>query len=153
MPQSETPEAIQRGVVKGIVSSMEILKDFNFSAYCPYATDTNLFVVSFAVVMNREKWNALPADVKKIIDNLRRDQAMWTGKYVDDHVKEALAWSRQKYNHQVIHLPPNDKAEIARLLKPMISGYVQKVNAQGLPGDQIINDIYKLKKKYERRYK
>ncbi|MEN6321679.1 MAG: TRAP transporter substrate-binding protein [Syntrophaceae bacterium] len=153
MPQSETPEAIQRGVVKGIVSSMEILKDFNFAAYCPYATDANLFVVSFAVVMNRNKWNALPADVKKAIDDLRRDQAIWTGKYVEDHVKEALAWSRQKYNHQLIQLPKNEKAEIARLLKPVVGEYIQRVNAKGLPGDQIINDLYKLKKKYEKQYK
>ncbi len=38
MPQSEAPEAIQKGIVKGNVSSMEILKDFNFAAYLPFAT-------------------------------------------------------------------------------------------------------------------
>ncbi len=110
MPQSETPEAIQKGIVKGIVSSMEILKDFNFAAYCPYATDVNLFVVSFAVVMNKEKWDSLPADVKKVIDDMRREQAEWTGNYVDNHVKEALAWSKQKYNHQVFQLSAADRA-------------------------------------------
>jgi TRAP-type C4-dicarboxylate transport system substrate-binding protein len=153
MPQSETPEAIQKGVVKGIVSSMEILKDFNFAAYCPYATEANLFVVSFAVVMNRDKWNALPADVQKVMDDLRRDQALWTGRYVDNHVKEALAWSKQKYGHKVISLKAGEKAEVSRLLKPMISDYVEKVNALGLPGDAIIKDVYILKKKYERKYR
>jgi len=153
MPQSETPEAIQRGVVKGIVSSMEILKDFNFAAYCPYATEANLFVVSFAVVMNLNKWNSLPADVRKVIDDLRRDQALWTGRYVDNHVKESLAWSREKYGHQVFSLSAAEKAEMARLLKPMISDYVKRVNAQGLPGDAILKDVYKLKKKYERKFR
>ena len=66
---------------------------------CPYVTDANLFVVSFAVVMNKDKWNSLPADVKKILDDMRREQAEWTGKYVDDHVQEALKWSKEKYNH------------------------------------------------------
>lgn len=153
MPQSETPEAIQKGVVKGIVSSMEILKDMNFAAYCPYATDAKLFVVSFAVVMNMKKWNALPADVKKVMEDLGREQALWTGKYVDDHVKESLAWSRQKYNHQVIKLPAKDKAEIGRILKPIVNDYVQRVTAQGIPGNQIIGDIAQLKKKYEKQYK
>lgn len=153
MPQSETPEAIQKGVVKGIVSSMEILKDFNFAAYCPYATDANLFVVSFAVVINQEKWNALPADVKKVMEDLKREQAQWTGKYVDDHVKEALAWSKQKYSHQVIQLPAQEKAEIAKLLKPIVDGYVQRVTPQGVPASQILNDINALKKKYEKQYK
>jgi TRAP-type C4-dicarboxylate transport system substrate-binding protein len=153
MPQSETPEAIQKGVVKGMVSSMEILKDFNFAAYCPYATEANLFVVSFAVVMNMDKWNSLPPGVKKVLDDLRVEQAVWTGDYVDNHVKEALVWSKEKYNHQVISLPAEDKAEIATLLNPMIRDYVKKVTAQGLPGEQIIKDVYSLKAKYEKEYK
>lgn len=153
MPQSEAPEAIQKGVVKGNVSSMEILKDFNFAAYLPYATETNLFVVTFAVVMNKAKWDSLPADVKKVIDDLRREQAEWTGKYVDDHVQEALKWSKEKYNHQLIKMSDKDMAEIRRLVKPMIDEYIKKVNGQGLPGDQIIKDVYALKEKYEKQYK
>jgi TRAP-type C4-dicarboxylate transport system substrate-binding protein len=153
MPQSEAPEAIQKGVVKGNVSSMEILKDFNFAAYLPFATEANLFVVTFAVVMNNDKWNSLPDDVKKAIDDMRREQAEWTGKYVDNHVQEALKWSKEKYNHQVIKLPAKDLAEINRIVKPMIDEYVQKVTAQGLPGDQIIKDVYALKEKYEKQYK
>lgn len=153
MPQSEAPEAIQKGVVKGNVSSMEILKDFNFAAYLPYATEANLFVVSFAVVMNKDRWNALPADVKKVIDDLRREQAEWTGRYVDNHVQEALKWSKEKYNHQLFKLPPEDIEEIKRLTRPMIDDYIKRVTALGLPGKQIIEDVYKLKEKYEKIYK
>jgi TRAP-type C4-dicarboxylate transport system substrate-binding protein len=149
MPQSETPEALQKGIVKGSVSSLEVLKDMNYAAYCPFATDTNLFVVSFAVVMNMDKWNALPADVKKVMDDLRIEQAEWTGKYVDDHVAEALAWSKEKYKHQMIRLPAADKAKIRKLVKPMIDGYVNKVSAQGIPGAEIVADIGKLSKKYD----
>ena len=153
MPQSETPEAIQKGVVKGIVSSMEILKDFNFAAYCPYATEGNLFVVTFAVVMNKDKWNAMPANVKKVLDDLRREQAEWTGKYVDNHVKEALAWSKEKYNHQVFRLPAAEYAEIPKLVKPMMDEYVKRVTPQGTPGEQVLSDLYKLKDKYEKEFK
>lgn len=153
MPQSEAPEAIQKGVVKGNVSSMEILKDFNFAAYLPYATEANLFVVTFAVVMNKDKWNSLPDDVKKVLDGLRREQAEWTGKYVDNHVQEALKWSKEKYNHQLFKFSDADMKEIARLTKPMIDDYIKKVNAMGLPGEQIIKDVYALKAKYEKQYK
>lgn len=153
MPQSEAPEAIQKGVVKGNVSSMEILKDFNFAAYLPYATEANLFVVSFAVVMNKDRWNSLPDDVKKVMEDLKKEQAEWTGTYVDNHVKEALKWSKEKYNHQVFKLPPEDLEEIKRLTRPMIDEYIKRVTAQGLPGKQIVDDVYKLKEKYEKIYK
>ena len=116
MPQSETPEAIQKGVVKGMISSLEILQDFKFAAYTPYATIVNLPVVSFAVVMNKAKWESLPPDVKKVIDDLSREQAVWTGEYVDKHVQEALAWSAKEYQHQVIRLPAGEQKQIAVFL-------------------------------------
>jgi len=153
MPQSDTPEALQKGTVKGHVSSMEVLKDFNYAAYTPNATITNLWVVTFAVVMNKDKWNSLPADVKKVIDEMRKEQALWTGKYVDDHVLEALKWSKEKYNLQIFELPASEKAEIPKALKPLIDGYVKRVTDQGLPGEQIIKDVYALKEKYEKQYK
>ena len=150
MPQSETPEAIQKGVVKGIVSSMEILQDFKFAAYTPHATIVNLPVVSFAVVMNKDKWNSLPPDVKKVMDDLRREQSQWTGEYVDDHVKEALAWSKKTYDHQVHTLPAADAESVKTLLKPMVDDYVKRVSALGLPADKIVADALALKKKNER---
>jgi TRAP-type C4-dicarboxylate transport system substrate-binding protein len=153
MPQSDTPEAIQKGVVKGHVSSMEVLKDFNYAAYTPNVTIANLWVVTFAVIMNKDKWNSLPADVKKLFDDMKREQAEWTGKYVDDHVQESLAWSKEKYNLQIYELSASEKAEIPKLLNPIISAYVKKVNALGLPGDQILKDVYSLKAKYEKIYK
>lgn len=153
MPQSETPEALQKGVVKGMVSSMEILKDFKFAAYTPYATVANLPVVSFAVVMNKAKWDSLPADVKQVLDGLGREQAEWTGKYVDDHVAEALAWSKENHNLQVFRLSAADGKKVEALLSPMIDEYVKRVSALGLPGDRIVADVRALKKKNERARK
>jgi TRAP-type transport system periplasmic protein len=153
MPQSDTPEALQKGVVKGHVSSMEVLKDFNYAAYTANTTITNLWVVSFGVVMNKDKWASLPADVKKVFDDLRQEQALWTGRYVDDHVLEAVKWSKEKYNLQMFELPAKEQAEIPKLLAPMVDEYVKKVTAAGLPGDQIIKDVMALKAKYEKEYK
>jgi len=153
MPQSDTPEALQKGVVKGVISSMEVLKDLNYAAYCPYATITNIQTYAFVVAMNKDKWNSLPNDVKKILDDLSRDQAIWTGKYADDHVLEALEWSKQKYGHKVFTISEADRAEIRKRLKPVRDDYIKRMNAMGLPGDQIVSDVYKLKEKYEKLYK
>lgn len=149
MPQSETPEAIQKGIVKGMISSLEILQDLKFASYTPYATIANLPVVSFAVVMNKSKWNSLPPDVKKALDGLSRDQAAWTGEYADRHVQESLAWAKQGYQHQVFTLATADQKQINALLSPMVDDYVKKVSAQGLNGKQIVADIQAFRKKYE----
>ena len=153
MPQSDTPEAIQKGVVKGVVSSIEILKDFNIAAYCSYTTIVNIALTDFAVVMNKGRWNSLPADVKKVFDGLSREQSEWTAKYVDDHVTEAVAWSKEKYHHQVLQLPASDKAEIPKLMKPITDEYIVRAKSEGLPSAQIVKDVFALKAKYERVYK
>lgn len=153
MPQSDTPEALQKGTVKGHVSSMEVLKDFNYAAYTANATIANLWVVSFGVVMNKKKWAALPQDVQKLFDDMKREQAIWTGKYVDDHVLESLKWSKEKYKLQIWELPEAEKAQIPKTLAPLMDAYVKKVNAAGLPGDQILKDVKALKDKYEKEFK
>ena len=150
MPQSDTPEAIQKGVVKGIVSSLEILQDFKFAAYTPNATLVNLPVVSFAVVMNKAKWNSLPAEVQKVMDDLVAEQSVWTGEYVDQHVEEALAWAAQEHGLRQFTLPAEEQKEIDARLAPLADAYVQRVSAQGLDGQQILSDVRALKAKHEK---
>lgn len=150
MPQSDVPEALQKGTVKGSVSSMETLKDFNFAAYTPNATIANLWVVTFAVVMNMDKWNSLPDDVKKVIDDLSLDQTLWTADFVDAHVKESLDWSKEKYNLQLFTLPQTEISQIPVTVKPIIDAYVKRVTEQGLPGEQILKDVMELKAKYDK---
>ena len=150
MPQSDTPEAIQKGVVKGIVSSLEILQDFKFAAYTPNATLVNLPVVSFAVVMNKAKWNSLPAEVQKVMDDLVAEQSVWTGEYVDQHVEEALAWAAKEHGLRQFTLPAEEQKEIGARLAPLADAYVQRVSAQGLDGQQILSDVRALKAKHEK---
>jgi TRAP-type transport system periplasmic protein len=95
----------------------------------------------------------MPADVKKVMDDLRRDQCEWTGNYVDDHVQEALIWSKQKYNHQLTQLSAGDKVEVTNLMKPLLDDYIKRVSAQGVQAEQIIKDLRALKAKYEKIYK
>jgi len=156
MPQSDVPEALQKGVIKGNVSSLEVMKDFKYAEYCRHVTgNVNLFVVSFAVVMNQAKWNALPDDVKKVIDGLRKEQAIWTGQYVDNHVKEAMKWSMETYKDPKVQVYELSKEELSKwyaLLKPMTDKYLKDYEAKGLPTKAILDDVIKLKGKYTKEY-
>ncbi len=154
MPQSDVPEALQKGVIKGNVSSLEVLKDFKYAEYCRNVTgNVNLFVVSFAVVMNPAKWNSLPDDVKKVFDDLRKEQAIWTGQYVDNHVKEAMKWSKETFkDFQVFNLSKDELSKWYALLKPMNDRYLKDYEAKGIPTKAILDDVMKSKGKYSKEY-
>jgi len=138
MPQSDVPDALQKGVVKGNVSSGEVLKDMNYASYCPFVFKTDLCVTSFAVVMNKAKYDALPADVKQVLDALYREQAEWTGAYVDQHVQEALAWSKEKHKLVVNEPSAEDLAALRATAQPLIEEYITRVTAKGIDGKAII---------------
>jgi TRAP-type C4-dicarboxylate transport system substrate-binding protein len=148
MPMSDTPEALQKGVVKGLFSSLEVLMDFKFAEQCKYATITDAGVYPFAVVMNMETWNKLPEDVKKVMDDMAREQAEWTGKYMDDHVQESLEWSKKNHGLQIITLPPEELKKWHNLLEPINNKWVEDAKAKGLPAEKMLADLKELVKKY-----
>lgn len=149
MPQSETPEALQKGIVKGAASSLETLMDFKYAELCRYVTIFNGPIYPFAVVMNMAKWNSLPDDVKKVFNDLRVEQAKWTGQYMDNHVNESIAWSKKNCNIEIFELPPAEMARWNEKMAPIIDKWVEKANAKGLPGKAIVEDIKALAKKHQ----
>jgi TRAP-type C4-dicarboxylate transport system substrate-binding protein len=148
MPMSDTPEALQKGVIQGLFSSLEVLKDFKYAESCRYVTMVDTSMYPFAVVMNMDSWNALPDDVKKVMDDLRAEQAEWTGKYMDDHVTESLDWSKANYQVEIVQLPAAEKAKWDALLAPLTDQWIKDAKAKGFPAEQIVEDIKSLIKKY-----
>lgn len=141
MPQSDVPDALQKGVVKGNVSSGEVLKDMNYASYCPFVLNTDLCVISFAVVMNKATYDALPADVKQVLDALYREQAEWTGAYVDQHVQDAILWAKEQHNLVVNELSAEDRATLQGTAQPLIDDYIARVTAKGVDGKAVIECI------------
>ncbi|NQT54759.1 MAG: TRAP transporter substrate-binding protein [Desulfobacteraceae bacterium] len=147
MPQSATPEALQKGVVKGAVSSLETLKDFKYAEMCKYVTMFNGPVYPFAVVMNMDSWNKLPKDVQKVMNDMGREQAKWTGEYMDKHVDDSIAWSKENHNIEIIKLSKKEKARWDKLLEPVTTKWIADAKAKGLPAEAIIKDIKAFAKK------
>lgn len=152
MPMSETPEALQRGMVSGLLSSLEVLMDFNFAAYTPYQTRVDLQVYPFAVIMNMNKWNSLPQDVKEVLDDLRREQSLWTGEYMDAHVERSLEYSREKYDNQMFELTLEEYAQIDEKLAFLTDAWKQEAVKKGLPAEEILADLERLKEHYETEF-
>lgn len=149
MPMSQTPEALQKGVVQGLFSSLEVLMDFKFAEITKFVTFTNTVVFPFAVVMNMDKWNSLPKDVQQVMEGLATQQAAWTGAYMDRHVQESIAWSKKNQNVEFIVLPEAELAKWNQLLEPITADWIQTNAAKGLPAKAIVQDIKDFAQMYE----
>ncbi len=150
MPQSDTPEALQKGVIQGQLSSLEVLKDFKYAETCRYATLIDTVIYPFAVVMNQARWDGLPADVKKVMDDLVAEQSEWTGVYMDNHVTESVEWSKANHQLELITLAADEKARWEERLKPMIDKWLADAKQKGLPAEAILADIRALVAKHKK---
>jgi TRAP-type transport system periplasmic protein len=150
MPMSDTPEALQKGVIKGLLSSLEVLKDFKYAETCRYVTLIDTVIYPFAVVMNQERWDSLPADVKQVMADLVAEQSEWTGVYMDNHVKESVEWSKETYQVEVISLDAAEKARWDEKLKPMTDKWIAEANEKGLPAEDILADIHAAVEKHRK---
>lgn len=73
MPMPSLPEALSKGVVDGYILTWESVPSVRLHELTRYHTETDpsqegLYTAVFAMVMNKKRYESLPADLQKIID-------------------------------------------------------------------------------------
>ncbi|WP_051233999.1 TRAP transporter substrate-binding protein [Halomonas halocynthiae] len=147
MSQAETGEALQAGIVQGIASSRETLLDLQYARHLDYIVDYPLSNVIMLAVMSRERWDSLPEDVQQTIDQLGAEASQYAGHYLDNHVQEAISWSQENHNLNIITLDPEEQARWEERLEPVNKKYIEQVASQGLPAQELYDRMLELVKK------
>lgn len=150
MSMAEVPEALQTGIIEGIVSSREVLKDFKVADKLQYAIDYPLNIITFVAVMNKDVYYELPQDVQEVIDELGREMALYAGETMDKHVKESLEWSIKEHGLQIITLSPQEKEAWDNKLQPLQDKQVADLKAKGMPAEEYKDRLYELIDKYSK---
>jgi TRAP-type transport system periplasmic protein len=141
MPMPATVEALQKGTVKGLFSSLEVMKDFKFAELCKFVTITETGLYPFAVIMNKAKYASLPEDIKKVFMDIKEEQSIWTGNYMDQVVAESIKWSKEDQKVEIINLSAEQAAKWNSMLDPITENWIKDAKAKGLPAEDIIKDI------------
>jgi TRAP-type transport system periplasmic protein len=139
MPQTETYDALDKGVVNGVLTPMESLKGWKFAEVIKSTTLNygSAYSLGFFVVMNKQKWASIPKETQAIIQKVNEEWIEKTGKAWDEFDKAGLEYTKSKGN-QVIPLSKQEDARWAQLVHPILNEYVQKTKAKGLPGDEAL---------------
>lgn len=150
MAMSEVPESLQTGIIDGSISSREVLLDLKLAETIKYTTDYPLAINTFVAVMNKDVWESLPPDVQQVIDDLSLEMAVFTGKYMDRHVQEALQWSQEEQGLEIISLIPAEKSRWDEIVKPLQDDLVKELEGKGLPAEEYQTRLHELVGKYSR---
>lgn len=139
MPQPETYDALQKGVVEGVLSPIETLKGFKFAEVTKFTTLNygSSYTICFFVVMNKKKWAALPKDVQATIEKINKEWIDKTAKTWVDIDKEGYDFGLAK-GHKFIPLSKEEDARWAAKVQPILAEYLKTTKEKGLPGEEAL---------------
>ena len=96
-PMPEAYQMVQKGIMDGLMGSLEGLKSFRLAEVAKYYTYIGLYRThNGSRAMDIDVWNKLPADIKKVFE----DNIDWWGlendKYFEDAHKAGLEFGKQQ---------------------------------------------------------
>ncbi len=151
MAMGETYEALSRGVVEGSIAPYEALQGWKWGEVVKFTTEAPgmYYSSAFFIAMNKDKWNALPPDIQKIIEKINEEWAERQGKAWDEIDKLGKDFTL-KLGNKIITLSVDENRKWEKALKPLYDEYVKSMKDKGLPGDEVLRfyleEIYKLQK-------
>ncbi|MGZ3589324.1 MAG: TRAP transporter substrate-binding protein [Thermodesulfobacteriota bacterium] len=137
----ETPDlydSLKRGVIEGALLPLETMKGFKTGELIKYVTPSWRVgsAYCFYVVMNKQKWDSLPGDVKKVITDFSKDFIeRWTVEWnhIDIEGKEFFVKQGGKFED----IPEADNPKWVKAVRPVIEDYKKDLVAKGYKAAQI----------------
>ena len=149
----ETPDlydSLKRGVIEGALLPLETLKGFKTGEVQKYVTASWKVgsAYCFYVLMNKQKWDSLPSDVKKVINEFSKEfTERWT---VEWNKIDIEGW--EYFTKQGGQILPISDAEAARWIKatqPVIDDYKKDLISKGYKANEIDGWVSFVKERIE----
>jgi TRAP-type C4-dicarboxylate transport system substrate-binding protein len=139
MPMPELYTSLQRGVVDGALYPVEVNKGWKMAEVVQFCTEnfSNAYTATFYVVMNKDKWDALPADAKKIIEKINMEWIPKHGAAWDSSDKAGREYMLKK-GRKFITLSKEEAARWKKATDPVLDQYVKATSKKGVPAAEAL---------------
>lgn len=144
MPMPQTPDAVSKGVVDGYVLPWEVLPTMKLHEMTKYHSEVNspapaLYTAVFSIMMNQAKYDSLPAELQKVIDdNTGRDFSQAIGKVWDESEERSRKPAVDRGN-QFNTLSPEAVEEFKKVTDRVATDWVKEVTAKGYDGQAMLD--------------
>jgi TRAP-type transport system periplasmic protein len=142
MAQPETYDSLQKGVVEATLCPIETLKGWKQGEVIQYVVDSTAigYTTAMFVVMNKAKWDKLPADLQKVLADVSAEYVAKHGAAWDEADKAGRQFVMD-LKREFIALSADEQAKWRNAVKPVLDDYVKAAKAKKLPGDAMLKDM------------
>jgi TRAP-type C4-dicarboxylate transport system substrate-binding protein len=136
MPVADAYDAIKRGVAEGIFISLEAMEGWKLGEVCKYSIGSyaSAYSTIHFIVMNKNKWNDLPPDIQKIIEEINGEWILRTGILWDDLDISAREFIVKELGNEFITLSEREQQRWKKATRSVLDEWVKKTESKGLPG-------------------
>jgi TRAP-type C4-dicarboxylate transport system substrate-binding protein len=139
MPANQIYNNLDRGVIDASMIPMSAALDFKLIEVAKYFTvDAPLGRSPFLVAMNRARYEKLPANLKKVIDDTTGLKLSLKGAATYDN-KNDQALAAAKKTRELIELSPQEQKRWRAAFRPMIEQQVAAGEKAGLPARGLVS--------------
>ncbi|MEL7254445.1 MAG: TRAP transporter substrate-binding protein [Pseudomonadota bacterium] len=142
MPVPAMPEALSKGVIDAGVIPWEVTAALKVPELVKNHTtfgDEPLYTAAFIFAMNKDKWDALPDDLKAIIDaESGADFSALAGKTMQDSDGPARKLAEDAGNN-IIDLTPDQIAEWKVAAGNVEANWIAEMNEKGFDGQALVD--------------
>jgi len=151
MPMGETYDALSRGVVDGSMAPYEALQGWKWGEVVKYTIENfgSSYSTGMFVVMNKDKWNSLPPDIQKIIEQVNEEYIEKQGKVWDEIDKAGRDYTISRGN-KIISLSQDEDRKWEKTVKPLLDEYKKNMKDKGLPGEEVLSLYFQTIYKYQK---
>jgi TRAP-type C4-dicarboxylate transport system substrate-binding protein len=152
LPVTAVPESLSRGVIDGAVIPWEVTTSLRVPELVNNHTEfegPGFYTVTFTLSMNRDRYDALPEDLRAVIDaNSGLDFSVFAGGQQGDADGPARDLA---VNNNIITISETDAAAWAEAAAPIYERWIADVAAQGIDGQALIDQARALMAEYANR--
>ena len=134
IPTVDTYDAASKGVVEGTYSAWPGLTTFKWGEVLPYTVEnfrTAPASIQY-VVMNKDKWNALPPDIRQIMDKLSEEYEVKITQVWEKMTTESIR-NLAAAKHTTTSLSREEDERWFKAAAPVYDTYIKEKSAKGLP--------------------
>lgn len=149
MPIPKLAMSLQKRVIDGCITPFSAVTDFRLFDLVKHISVANMYVTPMTVLMNKQKWNALPDYAKEAIDLASgRAWGLHAADVYDQHDTNTVMEINKRGKIQVYRLPPSELAKFKQKLAVMQSNWVAEWSKKGIPAQRIMSAVIKASERY-----
>lgn len=151
MPVPAVPEALSKGVIDGTTIPWEVTRALKVPELVQNHTEFTgpmMYTVTFVLVMNKDKFNDLPADLQKVLDdNSGLNFSVFAGGAQSDADGPSRQLAVDRGNN-IITLDADQSAVWAKAAAPVYDTWIAEMKDRGIDGQALIDQAKALMAAY-----